>query len=152
MSGTFNLSRIIDSDFRIAALETPSPDAILDVFKRLTLSTGRAIYGWSPENGLYRLGTERIFIPHTRSVSDAIRYVAASRHYGIYVLKDMAEALANPSIQRGLERLLQRDDSIRRLLIMMDEKITIPERLTGQVVRIRHQVPAASTHPAAKAG
>lgn len=151
MSGSFNLSRVIDSEFRIAALETGSPDRILDVFKRLTLTSGRAIYGWSPDNGLFRLGSERIFIPQTRSVGDAINYIAASRHYGIYVLKDMDQALQNPSVQRGLERLLQRDDGIRRLLIMMDRQINLPEKLAGQVVRIRHQAGDKSA-PAAAAG
>ncbi len=139
MSGSFNLSRVIDSEYRIAALETKAPDRILDVFKRLTLTSGRAIYGWSPDNGLYRLGSERIFIPQTRSVGDAINYIAASRHYGIYVLKDMDRALQNSSVQRGLERLLQRDDGIRRLLVMMDTQINLPEKLAGKVVRIRHQ-------------
>lgn len=139
MSGSFNLSRVIDSEYRIAALETRAPDRILDVFKRLTLTSGRAIYGWSPDNGLYRLGSERIFIPQTRSVGDAINYIAASRHYGIYVLKDMDRALQNSSVQRGLERLLQRDDGIRRLLVMMDTQINLPEKLAGKVVRIRHQ-------------
>lgn len=139
MSGSFNLSRVIDSEYRIAALETRAPDRILDVFKRLTLTSGRAIYGWSPDNGLYRLGSERIFIPQTRSVGDAINYIAASRHYGIYVLKDMDRALQNSSVQRGLERLLQRDDGIRRLLVMMDTQIDLPEKLAGKVVRIRHQ-------------
>lgn len=140
MVDSISLSNVIESDFRLAALETEQPERLFEVFKRLTLTTGRAVYGWSPDDGLYRLGTERIFIPQTRSIGDAISYIAASRHYGIYLLRDMGDALQKPSIQRALERVVNKDDSVRRLVIMLDEQVQVPEALHGHVVRIRHSV------------
>ncbi|MDN3517661.1 hypothetical protein QWY84_08575 [Aquisalimonas lutea] len=133
-----SLHKVIDSEFRLAVLETHEPDRVVEAFKRLTLTTGRAVYGWSPNDGLYRLGTERIFIPHTRSFTDALGYIAASRHYGIYLVRDFQNALDKPSVQRALQRILAKDDDVRRLVLMLGSDVTIPEELRGQLARIRH--------------
>ncbi len=138
MAESLSLAKVIESDFRLATLETANPDRVFDVFKRLTLTTGRAIYGWSPDNGLYRLGTERIFIPQTRSVGDALSYIAASRHYGIYLMQDLGNSLAKPSVQRAISRILDKEDGVRRLVVIVEEHCQIPDELVDDVVRIRH--------------
>ncbi|MCC5857961.1 MAG: hypothetical protein JJT90_07390 [Ectothiorhodospiraceae bacterium] len=138
MAESLSLANVIESDFRLAALETASPERVFDVFKRLTLTTGRAVYGWSPDNGLYRLGTERIFIPQTRSVGDALSYIAASRHYGIYLMQNLGDSLSKPSVQRAVKRILEKQDSIRRLVIMVDDSCQVPAELRPYVARIRH--------------
>ncbi len=141
MASSLSLANVIDSDFRLAALETQSPDRVFEVFKRLTLTTGRAVYGWSPNDGLYRLGTERIFIPQTRSIGDALGYISASRHYGIYLLQDIVPMLEKPSIMRALERINAKEDNVRRLVILLGRSVTIPTELSAQVAMIRHSVP-----------
>lgn len=138
MVESLSLANVIESDFKLAALETDSPDRVIEVFKRLTLTTGRAVYGWSPDNGLYRLGTERIFIPQTRSVGDALSYIAASRHYGIYLLQHLGDNMGKPSVQRAIGRILDKEDGVRRLVIMVEQRCQVPAELRGQVVRIRH--------------
>ncbi|MEX0731932.1 MAG: hypothetical protein WED00_18340 [Aquisalimonadaceae bacterium] len=140
MVDSLSLANVIDSEFRLAVLETEQPERLFEVFKRLTLTTGRAVYGWSPNDGLYRLGTERIFIPQTRSIGDALSYIAASRHYGIYLLRDMGASLQKPSILRALDRILTKNDNTRRLVIMLDAEVGVPEDLKDFVVRIRHSV------------
>lgn len=141
MASALSLANVIDSDFRLAALQTHAPDRVFEVFKRLTLTTGRAVYGWSPDDGLYRLGTERIFIPQTRSIGDALGYISASRHYGIYLLQDVVHMLEKPSIARAMERILQKDDNVKRLVILMGESVAVPSQLEGQVAVIRHAAP-----------
>lgn len=133
-----SLNKVIDSEFRLAILDTETPDRVVDAFKRLTLTTGRAVYGWSPNDGLYRLGTERIFIPHTRSLVDALGYVAASRHYGIYLVRDFQDGLGKPSVQRAFQRILEKDDDVRRLVLLVGTDVALPEALKGQFARIRH--------------
>lgn len=140
MVDSLSLANVIDSEFRLAVLETAQPERLFDVFKRLTLTTGRAVYGWSPNDGLYRLGTERIFIPQTRSIGDALSYIAVSRHYGIYLLRDMGGALKKPGIRRALDSILNKEDNTRRLVIMLDTEMGVPEDLHKFVVRIRHSV------------
>lgn len=133
------LEQVIDSDYRIALLETSEPDRLLSLFKRFTLSTGRAVYDWSPEHGLYRLGIEHIFIPRTRAPGDALAYVISSRHYGIYLLRNFGSALGKPSIQRQLTQLVEKKDNVRRLVILLGDDLALPEALQGHSIRVRQR-------------
>ncbi|WP_290651859.1 hypothetical protein [Aquisalimonas sp.] len=133
-----NLNKVIELESRLATIETDVPERIVDGFKRLTLATGRAVYGWSPNDGLYRLGSERLFIPHTRGLSDALRYIAASRHYGIYLIRDFQDVLEKASVQRGFHRILAQDDGVRRLVLLVGSNVTIPVALKGHIARVRH--------------
>ncbi len=140
MEEAISLEKVIESDYAIALLETAEPERLLSLFKRLTLTTGRAIYDWSPEHGLYRLGIEHIFIPRTRAPADALAYILSSRHYGIYLLRNFESALAKPSIQTQLAQLAAKKDGVRRLALLLGENIAIPESLQGHIARVRHQV------------
>jgi len=140
MDATVTLQRVIDSDISIAVLDTPETDRLLTLFKRLTLTTGRAVYDWTPENGLYRLGIEHIFIPRTRAPADVMSYIAASRHYGIYLLRNFEAALGKPSIQQLLSTIANKDDGVRRLVMLVGEDLALPQGLNGRVARIRHNV------------
>lgn len=145
MDATRTLQRIIDSNYRLAALETPEIERLLALFKRLTLSTGRAVYHWTRDNGLYRLGIEHIFIPRTRAPADVLAYVSASRHYGIYLLDGFNGALGRASIQRTLSDLSELDDDVRRLVILIGTQLDIPQSLRPRVAVVRHNVRAR--HP-----
>ena len=140
MDATRTLQKLIESDYRIAALDTPEADRVLGVFKRLTLTTGRAVYDWTPDSGLYRLGIEHIFIPRTRAPADVMAYVASSRHYGIYLLREFHEPLVRGSVQKSLLQVADNEDGVRRLVILMGQDLTIPEVLSGKVAVMRHNV------------
>jgi len=140
MDATRTLQRVIDSNYRIAALETGETERLLALFKRLTLTTGRAVYHWTGDSGLYRLGVEHIFIPRTRAPSEVLSYISASRHYGIYLLQDFANALPKASVQRALHEIHARDDDVRRLGLVLGGSIEMPEGLRGRTAMIRHNV------------
>lgn len=74
-----------------------------------------------------------------------LAYVSASRHYGIYLLQYFGDALARASIQRSLEVINQRDDGVRRLMIMVGNGIEVPGEIEDQVAVIRHNVRARGT-------
>lgn len=142
MDATRTLQRIIDSNYRLAALDTPEIDRLLALFKRLTLSTGRAVYHWTRDNGLYRLGIEHIFIPRTRAPADVLAYISASRHYGIYLLDGFHSALGRASIQRTLADISGLDDDVRRLVVLIGDRLEIPPSLQPRVAMVRHNVRA----------
>lgn len=140
MEATRIIQRVLDSNYHLAAIETDESDRLIALFKRLTLTTGRAVYQWSADAGLYRLGVEHIFIPRTRAPADVLAYVSASRHYGIYLLQDFDNALGKASIQRMLDDIAGLDDGVKRLVILVGPSISIPESLRTRVAFIRHNV------------
>ncbi len=133
------LVRVIDAGFRVGVLETDDVDRVLSAFKRLSLSTGRATYAWSRTGGLYRVGSDRAFIPSTRTLAEALGYVAASRHYGVYLFRDVGSELERPSVQRAVTKVMDREDGIRRVVLFLGDDLSIPEPLSGRVARIRHR-------------
>lgn len=140
MDVTNTLQRIADSKFRIASLETQETDRMLALFKRYSLTTGKAVYDWTAQSGLYRVGVEHIFIPRTRTPMDVIAYIGASRHYGIYLLREFESELVKPSIQKSLGRLCDIDDGVRRLVLLVGEIAYIPAALRGRIATVRHHV------------
>lgn len=131
-----NLEKIIESDQRVAVIETTDPLDLTAYMKRLTLTTGRAVYDWSAEHGLYRLGIEHIFIPRTRTPVDVLSYITSSRHYGIYLLRDFDEALQRPAVERQLHRLLEKQDSVRRLVVFVGNSVKLPSPLAMTTPRL----------------
>ncbi len=145
MDATNTLQQIIDSTNRIAALKTQETDRLLALFKRYSLTTGQAVYDWTSQSGLYRIGVEHIFIPRTRTPADVLAYIAASRHYGIYLLREFEPALTKLSIQNRLCSLCDIDDGIRRLVLLIGAYSHLPAALQGRIATIRHNV---REHPA----
>lgn len=143
MDAVRTLQRIISSDYRMAALQTSEPERLLALFKRLTMTTGQAVYHWQPENGLYRLGAEHILIPRTRSSNEVVSYIKAAKHYGVYLMEGFEPALSRQSIQREIRTILEAEDDVRRLMLFMGDSITIPEPLRPYAAIVR-QNPAAS--------
>lgn len=153
MDVTNTLERVLDSTYRIAALQTQETDRLIALFKRYALTTGQPVYDWTPQGGLYRIGVEHIFIPRTRTPTDVLAYIAASRHYGIYLLREFESALAKPSIQNTLCSLSDINDGIRRLVLLMGTYPQLPPVLQGRIATIRHNVrerPSASQASAGK--
>ncbi len=134
-----SLEQLIESEHRVALIETASAEPIFEQFKRIALTTGRAIYGWNPEHGLYRLGVSHIFIPRTRTPVDVLAYISSSRHYGVYLLNDFGDALAKPAVQRQLQNIVEKADNVRRLVILTGQRMQPGSELAPHVVRLRHQ-------------
>jgi len=121
-----NFEQVIESSHRIAVIETADQLGLVAYLKHLTLTSGRAIYDWSAEHGLYRLGIEHIFIPRTRSPVDVLAYITSSRHYGVYLLRDFNAALARPAVERQLLKLLEKQDDVRRLVCFAGQAVQLP--------------------------
>lgn len=143
MSGVQTLQRVVDSSYRIGAVETAYPEKVIALFKRLTMTTGQAVYHWQPDNGLYRLGAEHILIPRTRSPNDVLSYIQAARHYGVYVLEDFEQSLQRESIQGQIEAIIRKDDDVRRLVLFLGHRVAMPERLAPHAAMIRQSASSA---------
>ncbi|MCO6440009.1 MAG: hypothetical protein J5I81_02745 [Nitrococcus mobilis] len=140
MDAINTLQQIIDSTKRIAALKTQETDRLLALFKRYSLTTGQAVYDWTSQSGLYRIGVEHIFIPRTRTPADVLAYIGASRHYGIYLLREFEPALTKPSIQSRLCSLCDIDDGIRRLVLLIGAYSHLPAALQDRITMVCHNV------------
>ncbi|KAB7623674.1 hypothetical protein [Alkalilimnicola sp. S0819] len=137
MEDALKLTQLLDSELSVAAVQGADIQTLMVAFKRLSLTTGQAVYNWTPSNGLYRLGAEHILIPRTRQPVDVLSYVLSSRHYGMYLLHEMAEHLRKAPVQSLLKRIVQKQDGVRRLVLLLDEHTEIPAGLEEVVGVVR---------------
>ena len=136
-----SIAQLVDLDYRLASIESPEPERIVELFRRLNAATGRAIYIWRYESGLFRLGAEQISIPRTGQPNDVLTYIAASKHYGAYVLTDFADYFEdNKPLTEKVESLISPDNPVHRQLIMLSNFNALPISLDVQSVKIRHSM------------
>ncbi|NIP72206.1 MAG: hypothetical protein GWO16_03850 [Gammaproteobacteria bacterium] len=145
MSIRDQMSKLIDSRYRLAAFETNEPDRIVDVFRGISRDTGKAIYYWENGLGMYRLGSDHILIPETARPRDALSYIASASHFAIYLLRDLSDALLDsPKLVQQLTPIVEgKVAGDRRLVVLLGEDIRIPRGLKHNAVRVRHKLNAA---------
>ena len=138
------IEQLVQSNFRLVAIETHHEERIIALFKRLGLTTGRAVYEWSADEGIYRLGYEHIVIPRTRRAADALDYIHASIHFGVYLLQDFSPALQDTHTVELLKKIAGASDKPQHLIILVDDTTTIPAELKPFTVRVKHALRQAS--------
>jgi len=142
---SFNAARqLIESGYAIGTIETHARERVEKIFKRYELTSDQAIYAWSPERGLYRVGWEYIRIPKTEPLAAALDFIACTIHFGIYVFYGAGQALRRPEIIARLRSFAQSQIKIRRMVIFVDEEIPQIPGLRSMVVQLRHDVRKAS--------
>lgn len=133
------IEQLVDSDFKLAAVDTSNPQRIVSLFGKLSRVSGKAVYLWSEQEGLYRLGAEHVVIPQTRRPEDVLDYVLSSIHYGIYLLPMNNEALKDFRVAEALKRVATtNNDRTRRLVVLLGHGLELPKSILPLTVRMRH--------------
>ncbi len=127
------IETLINSDARLAVLETRATDDIIEWLRKPFTTTGRASYAWTSEHGLRRIAVEHIHIPGTQRPLDVLQYIQACHHFGIYLLCNFQTGLSDPKVCAELEQLLTDTGSVRKLVLLLGEHYKLPSRLTTRV-------------------
>lgn len=117
-AGAQLLERIVDSAQNLVLLETDNPTALIDPFRQLTKRSGQALYLWRADTGLMSLREGDMLVPATRRLTDTLRYVRRSMHFGIYLLQDAAAALRPQDMALLMQIARLRDGPSRRVVLM----------------------------------
>jgi hypothetical protein len=132
--------QLIDSGYPIGTIETHSRERIEKIFKRHELTSDQAVYAWSSDRGLYRIGWEYIRIPKTERIETALDFIACTIHFGVYVFYGAGIELERPEIVERLRSFAQSQIRIRRMVIFVDENIPPIPSLRHMVMQLRHGV------------
>lgn len=139
MANMQSIVKLLDSKIRLAGMETDNAKRVMELFSKFNLDSGVAVYNWSPEHGFYRLGIEHIFIPKTRMPSEALNYIANSRHYGVYLMSGFADKLEMPSLQKILTKISTQEVENEKLAVFIDDNIQVPEALASYMAKINYR-------------
>lgn len=133
------IEQLVQADFRLIAIETTTPERVMEMFRSFSQRTGKAVYHWTAEEGMFRLGGfEHIIIPHTQRPVDVLDYIASNNLYGVYLLRGVNTVLDDKRTIAGLRRIAELQDGTPRLIVLLDEKIQMPEELQDLSARVKH--------------
>jgi hypothetical protein len=132
------IAELLDSPFRLAALESPEPSRVVNIFRQMNAASGKAVYDWVPNSGLYRIGAEQIYIPRTATPADLLEYITSSRHYGIYLLREFDVMLGDATNLNRLQKAINVAGNVHRLVVLLGVTVHLPTVLRSAAARIQH--------------
>ena len=143
MDALKSIERWVDSGMRLTAIETPDPEHVTHLFRLYSRETGKAVYLWSPDVGLFRLGAEFIPIPRTLRPADALEYILSSIHFGIYLLRDFPGDAQGVRTGNLLRRIASETTRVPRNVFLIGSAVNIAPSLRPHLQHVRHVLPKA---------
>jgi hypothetical protein len=129
------LDRIVQSPHPLVVLQTPHVAETLAQMRVLAMRGGTSIYAWEPDSGLVSLRESGLHVPGSKRMTDALRYVLQSMHFGIYLFVDFAEHL-RPAETLMLRRIVRLQAANERKLVFVGSKVDLPEEVDGMYERV----------------
>ncbi|HVF33847.1 MAG TPA: hypothetical protein VND91_00820 [Candidatus Saccharimonadia bacterium] len=127
--------RIVASERNIIAIETPRVDELLAQFRHFALRSGNSIYAWSEADGLQSLREGDVSVPGSARLQDALRYVGASLHFGVYVFRGVTAMLRFSPVRAQVLALLRQIARSKpgvatvRKLVLIEDKVALSDGL-----------------------
>jgi len=131
------LKKLLESGHRLITIETEQVDHVCDLLLELGRFSAKPYYIASPQQAMYRVGVSHIGIPRTQTNSGLIQHIAASKHFGGYILCDYADILESNEAVKLLTHIATAET--HKVVIMVAKSFTIPEKLKPFVVRSKHK-------------
>ena len=103
--------------------------------RTLAMRAGTSVYLWDPESGIASLRESGLRVPGSKRMTDALRYVLQSMHFGIYLFTDFDEHL-RPVDTVLLRRIARMHTGNERKMVFVGGHLELPEELDGMFDRL----------------
>lgn len=120
-TGAQLLERIVGSSQNVVLLEVKHPATMVDQLRLVARRSGQALYLWQEETGMLSLREGDMLVPGSRRLTDALRFVRRSMHFGIYLIDAGMDVLRPPDLALLLQIARLRDAPSRRVVLMAPE-------------------------------
>lgn len=130
------LERIVESDHDVVLLTANDGAGLVRRLRQLVRRSGQALYLWRQETGLLSLRDGDVPVPGGRRLTDALRIVQRSMHFGIYLFDGAGEIL-RPQDRALLAHIAQGHDGPVRRVVLMDADCDYDAELQAVSLRLR---------------
>ena len=132
------LEKMLESGYRVITMESYEVDRVCDLLLELSRFSNKPYYQASPGQPMHRLGASHIGIPRTNEPDDLMEHIEASRHFGIYILRNYTEILNDDDLVEDLISIATGD--VHKVVLMVAEYIEVPNKLKPYIARSKHQM------------
>jgi len=129
------LEQILKAPGNLIAMETTHVNDALVQFRTLAMRTGTSMYLWDPDGGISSLRESGLRVPGSKRITDALRYVLQSMHFGIYLFVDFSAHLKSADTVL-LRRISRMQGANERKLVFVSSAFELPEELDGMFERL----------------
>lgn len=127
---------LLSTDKNLIIMSTPDPALALVQLRQLAMRGGQAVYVWQPESGIAPLRDASARVAGTERLSDALRHIQRSRHFGIYILLGAERELRREDVGL-LQSISESDSAAPRKLAFLGASFIMPAELIESVHYIR---------------
>jgi len=132
------LEKILESKYRLISIESYDTERVLDLYLQLSRFSNKAFYLANPNEGMSRMGASHITIPRTQTVKEQLEYIESSKHYGVFIIRDIGEELEN---SKNINMLINiATDATAKVVILLSEYLDVPRQLKPYILRSKHQL------------
>jgi len=132
------LDQMLDANFRIVSIETYDPERVADLFTQLSRFSNKAFYLWEGDEGLHRIGASHIKIPRTATPRELLAHIEASKHFGVYILRDFNAQLTDEKNIRHFLKIASGE--VSKVVVLLSDFIDLPKSLKPFTLRSKHQM------------
>jgi len=132
------LEQMFDNGHRLVSLETYEVERVSDLLLELSRFSTRPYYMCQPGQPMFRLGAAHISIPRTQTASGLIEHIEATKHYGIFVLREFNTVFEDPALVSKLVNIATGDT--HKIVMFLGEFIDLPKSLKPYTLRSKHQM------------
>jgi len=129
------LEQILKAPGNLIALETTHVSDALTQFRTLAMRTGTSMYLWDPDGGISSLRESGLRVPGSKRITDALRYVLQSMHFGIYLFTGFEDHLKPPDTVL-LRRISRIHTGNERKIVFLGANLSVPEEIEGSLQRL----------------
>ncbi|PJK12420.1 ATPase [Lysobacteraceae bacterium NML120232] len=145
MSELQDLVALIRANTPLIVIESPDESRLLAMFRQSLMYVWRALWRWSITEGLRRIDMDREdpseIAPDASNTLQAIRN---AEQRGVYLLLDFHPYLQYAASQRMLRDIIQRRECLPHVIVMIGNKVTLPEELEAFATRFTPRLPDAN--------
>jgi hypothetical protein len=129
------LELILKAPGNLIALETAHVGEALAQFRTLAMRTGTSMYLWDPHGGISSLRESGLRVPGSKRITDALRYVLQSMHFGIYLFTSFEDHLktADTVLLRRISRIHTGNE---RKIVFVGASLRVPEEIESSLQRL----------------
>lgn len=132
------LEKILESKYRLLSIESYDTERVLDLFVQLSRFSTKAFYLGKPNQGMHRVGASHITIPRTQSAAEQLEHIKGSKHFGIFILRDYEDELADKKNIALLKEIATGENP--KVVVLLSEYLEIPRVLKPYMLRSKHQL------------
>jgi AAA+ superfamily predicted ATPase len=140
MTDIKDLELLVTTRTPLIVVETIETARVEELFRRLTVRTGRPLFRWALATGLQALeppGTVSL----CQKPTDLLQHVLQTRAAALYLMLDLQRVFDDPVVLSQLQEIAARREEVPHTLVLVGAEITVPNELRSFTARFELTLP-----------